>query len=348
MVEKIKENLKNSFSKGPKAKIMLGLVISTIILTMTVVIMRKTVIVSIDGETKEFVTYNWTVEGLLESEGIEITSKDKIQPAVDTKLSENQQIEIKKAIPVEVTIGDKKLVIDTAEDTIGDMLIAEEKDLKEQGILFNLEYDEITPAIDENIQKDVPVVVVNVEVKDVLISETVGFDTITQKDSSQHYTYNAVKSEGKNGEKEVTYEVIYKNGKEFTRKQKSEKVLVSPVNKVIVQGTMQTFNRGGLDVPFKKKIVCESTAYSGDGTTATGRKPVYNPNGLSTVAVDPRVIPLGSKVYVEGYGYAIAADTGGAIKGNIVDVYFNSSAACYTWGRKYGVNVYIIAYPGEW
>lgn len=348
MVEKFKGYLKESFSNGPKAKIMLGLLVSTIILTMTVVIMRKTVVVSIDGEAKEFVTYNWTVEGLLESEGIELQDKDKIQPALDTKLSENEQIEIKKAIPVEVTIGEKKVVINSAEDTIGDMLKAEEESLKEQGILFNLEYDEVTPSVDAKIEKDLAVTVVNVEVKELVVNETVKYDTITEKDSSLHYTYEQVRSEGKNGEKEVTYEVIYKNGKEFTKRQKSERVLVSPVNKVIVKGTMQTFNRGNINVPFKKLLVCESTAYSGHGTTATGRKPVYNPNGLSTIAVDPRVIPLGSKVYVEGYGYAIAADTGGAIKGNKIDVYLNSDAACNSWGRKYGVNVYIIAYPGEW
>ena len=69
-----------------------------------------------------------------------------------------------------------------------------------------------------------------------------------------------------------------------------------------------------------KTLTMESTAYYGHGTTALGLKPVRNPNGLSTIAVDPNVIPLGTKVYVSGYGLAIAADTGGAIKGNKVDM----------------------------
>lgn len=90
-----------------------------------------------------------------------------------------------------------------------------------------------------------------------------------------------------------------------------------------------------------------ATAYTGHGFTAMGLKPVRDPNGLSTVAVDPKVIPLGSKVYVEGYGYAIASDTGGAIKGNKLDVYMNSNEDCFAFGRR-TVTVNLIAYPGQW
>lgn len=90
-----------------------------------------------------------------------------------------------------------------------------------------------------------------------------------------------------------------------------------------------------------------STAYTGGGTTATGLKPVRDPNGISTIAVDSSVIPLGSKVFVSGYGVAIASDTGAAINGNIIDVYFNSLEECVSWGRR-SVTVEILAYPGEW
>lgn len=90
-----------------------------------------------------------------------------------------------------------------------------------------------------------------------------------------------------------------------------------------------------------------ATAYTGGGFTALGPKPVYNPNGLSTVSVDPEVIPLGSKVYVSGYGYAIASDTGGAIKGNKIDLYMDSEAQCLAFGRQ-TVTVNLIAYPGQW
>ena len=73
-----------------------------------------------------------------------------------------------------------------------------------------------------------------------------------------------------------------------------------------------------------------STAYTFTGNkTATGVEPRQG-----MIAVDPRVIPMGSKVYVEGYGYAIAADTGGAIRGNRIDVFFPTLRECINWGRK--------------
>lgn len=69
--------------------------------------------------------------------------------------------------------------------------------------------------------------------------------------------------------------------------------------------------------------------------------------GLGIIAVDSSVIPLGSLLYIDGYGYAIAADTGGAIHGNIIDLYLNSYDECINWGRQ-NVTVNLIAYPGQW
>ncbi|EOT44614.1 3D domain-containing protein [Enterococcus columbae] len=91
--------------------------------------------------------------------------------------------------------------------------------------------------------------------------------------------------------------------------------------------------------PSGKTLVMESTAYSSDprdtlggGTiTATGQNLLENP---MAVAVDPTVIPLGTRLYVEGYGEAIASDTGGAIKGNIIDVHFPTYEQCIQWGRR--------------
>ncbi len=98
---------------------------------------------------------------------------------------------------------------------------------------------------------------------------------------------------------------------------------------------------------YKTAYNMSATAYTVGTLTAMGLKPVRDPSGLSTIAVDPDVIPLGTKVYIPGYGNAICSDTGALIKGDIVDLYFNSADECTTWGRQ-PVTVNIIAYPGEW
>jgi 3D (Asp-Asp-Asp) domain-containing protein len=77
------------------------------------------------------------------------------------------------------------------------------------------------------------------------------------------------------------------------------------------------------------------TAYCNgcSGITATGINLRANPSSR-VIAVDPNVIPLGSKVWVEGYGYAIAGDTGGAIKGNKIDVFTPTKSEAFKWGRR--------------
>ncbi|MDQ0199497.1 3D domain-containing protein [Neobacillus ginsengisoli] len=87
-----------------------------------------------------------------------------------------------------------------------------------------------------------------------------------------------------------------------------------------------------------KEITVSASAYTMNctrcsGITATGINLKKNPN-QKVISVDPKVIPLGSKVYVEGYGYAIAADTGGAMKGNKIDVFVPTQKEALNWGRK--------------
>ncbi|AOR22297.1 3D domain-containing protein [Clostridium taeniosporum] len=349
MVEKLKDYFKKSFSNSsPKAKIIITTIAVAIVITATIMSARKTLTISIDGKEESFVTYKWTVKDVLQDNGIEVTDRDKVEPSLDSKVSEKELITIKKAIPVNITLKDKTVTLETAEDTIGEMLQKESGTLKEQGVEFEEGIDEVSPSLDTKIGQDLNVKIVNVETKDIVENKDIEFDTVIQKDSSLDSSAQQVKNEGTNGEKQITYKVTYKDGEEVSREIKSTKVIAEPVNKIIVKGTGNVYaSRGAGNITYKRKLSVLATAYSGHSTTATGRRPVRNSNGLSTIAVDPSVIPLGSKVYVEGYGYAIAADTGGAIKGNKIDLYLNSSSECTRWGRR-PVNLFIVAYPGQW
>ena len=82
--------------------------------------------------------------------------------------------------------------------------------------------------------------------------------------------------------------------------------------------------------PEPETVTFEATAYTWTGyRTATGTWP-----SRGTVAVDPEVIPLGTKLYIEGYGEAVAEDTGGLVKGNIIDLYFPTESECWEFGRR--------------
>ena len=95
-----------------------------------------------------------------------------------------------------------------------------------------------------------------------------------------------------------------------------------------------------------QKCCGKSPSSPGYGVTASGLK-IIPGTGMKVIAVDPKVIPLGSKVYVQGlngawdYGYAVAGDTGGAIKSMKIDLYMDSHEETLSWGRK-KVNIYVV------
>jgi uncharacterized protein YabE (DUF348 family) len=348
MVEKLKQIIKESFSNSPKAKIMIGAIaISIVIVTAVTMSIRKTLVISIDGKEETFVTYKGTVKDVLQENGIEVGPKDKLQPSLESKVSEKEAIKLKRAIPVNIIAKGVQLEVETAEDNIENMLEAEKTTLKEKGIEFNKDIDEVSPSLDAKVEDNLSVQLVNVESKDVVEKGQIVFDTVVEKDENLDKSVKNVKTEGINGEKEITYQVVYKDGVESSRKVKSTKVISEPQNKVVVEGTGTIYASRGGNVSGKRQLACSATAYSGGKGTSSGRKPGRVEGGLSTIAVDPTVIPMGSKVYVEGYGYAVASDTGTAIKGNRIDLYFDSYKESCDWGLRQ-VQLSIIAYPGEW
>ena len=142
----------------------------------------------------------------------------------------------------------------------------------------------------------------------------------------------------------MTLEYTYHDGKQVSCVQLASSTVKEPVTEIVERGTKQpsvATTSGSLS--YSRVLTVEATAYSGGGTTASGMAAQ-----VGRIAVDPRIIPLGTKLYITSadgtswvYGTAVAADTGGAIKGNRIDLYFNSEAECNRFGRR-SAKVYIL------
>lgn len=178
--------------------------------------------------------------------------------------------------------------------------------------------------------------------KIVVEQETLGYEA--QYEFSRQLRPGSLKElvDGAPGQIVRHYEVVTVDGKEVSRTLvKVERI--EPVHAVFVMGpTPNQASRGAFTRG--RVLTMESTAYTpsaGRGSRATARTATGRRAEFGVVAVDPRVIPLGTFVFVEGYGFAIAADTGGAIKGNKIDVCIESHDRAMQWGRR-KVRVHIL------
>jgi 3D (Asp-Asp-Asp) domain-containing protein len=145
-----------------------------------------------------------------------------------------------------------------------------------------------------------------------------------------------VVTKGSDGTANITYKISYRYGKEIKRTVLKTDYVTKPKTEVVRVGTKKTASAGGSTFTYSSKYSMVATAYCDGGNTASG--PAC---GDGIIAVDPSVIPLGSKVYVVGYGYAIAADTGGFIKGNRIDLWMSNNSLCEQWGRR-TVTMYVL------
>ncbi|EAC8515088.1 DUF348 domain-containing protein [Listeria monocytogenes] len=296
-----------------------------------------------NGTKKDVWSTKANVADLLKDENITTRPQDVLNVALDTKLKNGLEVNINRAIQLSLQNGAKKDTVWTTKTKVSDLLA--EKNIKLD------QDDRVSPAKDSNLKEKMTVEVTYVNSKAEKKNEQVKFETVYKEDDSLNKGVEKVVQEGRNGKKVVEYKVTFENGKEKKRDVIKENVTSNKTDKVVVRGTKEkvvatpvsnvstssatsSSSSSASSTPSGGKTYkMESTAYSGGGTTAYGINLSANP-GLKVIAVDPRIIPLGSKVWVEGYGEAIAGDTGGAIKGNIVDVYFPNESQCYSWGRR--------------
>jgi 3D (Asp-Asp-Asp) domain-containing protein len=207
-------------------------------------------------------------------------------------------------------------------------------------------WDEPNVSTNETITQNMGIVVDKVEQRVKKETKNIKFSIKKVKDDTLTIGHEKITTTGKPGMEVYQVIALYKNGKLHTKDGKPivTRTLidkVAPITQIVKKGTKKEIVKQTPEAPAVGKsgsgMSFSSTAYTSYGSkTATGTTPKKG-----TIAVDPNVIPLGTKLYVEGYGYGVAEDTGGKIKGNIVDVYFTSESECIRWGRK-NVKVFIV------
>ncbi len=245
---------------------------------------------------------------------------------------------IHRAKIIQIVEHEKSWNAATTGRTVGDLI-------RHNAESINLGHlDRVEPSPDTKLSDGMAVTITRVTTKDEVREEPVlpHFDMIA--DSSLPRGRVKTIDHGKPGIKEVTYEKFYKNGELTLTKKKSEKVIKTATSGVKHIGSrVLTMSRSGYRG--RRILEMEATAYDAgplstgkwaDGITATGK---IAKHGI--VAVDPRVIPLGTKLFVEGYGYAVAEDIGGAIKGLRIDLFYESRTEALKFGRR-DLTVYIL------
>ncbi|MGX6446308.1 ubiquitin-like domain-containing protein [Neobacillus sp. K501] len=289
-----------------------------------------------DNEKKTIWTTAGTVDELLKEQKIVLNEQDKISPKTQDSIKNKMKINIKVAHPLTFIDGGKTQQVWSTSATVADFLT-------QQGIKLN-EFDRVEPSLAETLKDNDSINVIRVEKVTDVVEEPVHFAVITKKDESLEEGKEVLVNQGQQGLVSREYEVTLENGKEVSRKIISEQHLKEKQDKVVAVGTKELDIQVSRGAETGTEFYVSTTAYTAycngcSGTTATGLDLRANPNA-KVIAVDPRIIPLGTKVYVEGYGYAIAADTGGAIKGYKIDVFFPSKAEAFRWGvRKVKIKI---------
>ncbi|WP_234123429.1 G5 and 3D domain-containing protein [Clostridium hydrogenum] len=337
--DKVNQNLRDYFSNGPKAlKSCIAFIVVILLVAVTAVFStRKTIVVRVDNKVMKIVTYRSIEKDALAHNNILVGPKDKVQPSLSTEIKDGDKIYIKKAVNVNIAVDGKLLKIKSAENNIASMLKAE-------GITLS-KIDKIKPAKSSKIKSGMKILITRVNSQIVKSSEDVGFATEVITDNTMGNDEKNIIQQGQAGVKETETKIVYEDGKAVSKNIISEVLSKLPIKQIVRVGTLGVLkpDRGG-KVLYKSSVGVVATAYTNDfgfGITASGTRVKRSVDGYSSVAVDPRVIPLGTRLYIPGYGYGIAEDTGGAIKGNRVDLFFSSESDCYNWGVK-DIKVYIL------
>jgi uncharacterized protein YabE (DUF348 family) len=289
--------------------------------------------IKLDGRDLTFRTLNLIVGQALEEANkkydLHLKDSDEVEPTRDKAVSLDLVVDVKRSVPLTITADGSTTSVEMAPRSVKDILAKKNISIGEK--------DRVTPEPSQIVTANTNIKVVRVVEKNEKVKSNLPFQVIAKSGDFPVGLPDKVLTKGSKGLEEQLVRVTYEDGKEVDRAVLSQKIINKPVDQVVARGSQTTVSRGGQVINFKRAIMVRATAYCLPGGTTSVGESVRR----GVVAVDPGVIPYYSKLWIEGYGSGAALDTGGAIKGNRIDLYFESLEQAYSWGSR-NVIVYVM------
>ena len=313
----------------------------------------------VDGDqtSKVVAAKNKSSVEIIRQAGFALSDHDSF--AVNGTDSSVREIEIIRAFEMKVIDGDEEKTISAVSGTVAEALENAGIALPEGEDVINVD---LASEVDENMEIKIDRVKYVTKTK----KEAITYKTVTKDDNTLAAGKTKVSVQGVNGEKQVTTTKKYVNGK-LTDTDVTEKVTKKAVSKVVLKGTKKasakktaaakntavSVDAGGKTITVNGREISYSKVLTGTGTAYTARRGARTSTGkvvkVGLVAVDPRKIPYGTRLYIVSadgrynYGYAVAADTGGALRSGrvLVDLFYNTERECINFGRRQ-VKVYVL------
>ena len=319
----------------------------------------KQVSVVVDGEERIVTTKQWVLEKLLEELDIQVGPNDELSKPLNAAIRDGDRIVINQAVPVTVIADGRTATVYPTRRTV-------EAALEKAGVEVRGD-DKVFPSPNAELEPYMTIEVVRIDKQVVQTEAVIPYDVVRKEDPNLEQGKEKIIQPGKEGVVVNLIEKTYENGVQVDSRVLTQLVSAEKQDQVIAVGTKKPkaavlsaesdaavtkISREG--VTFKPRKVLKNvtlTAYSA-GFESTGKTEDHPQYGITasgtkvtegrTIAVDPNVIPLGWWVYIEGIGFRRAEDKGSAVKGKIIDIYYDSETKAERFGKKKGYTVYVI------
>ncbi len=295
-----------------------------------------------NGTPAKFETPAATVEQFLRERKIAPADGDILNPARGTALADGMTIEYRIGTTYRVLVDGKETAVTTVAQNVSDVLAAAHVQL---GPL-----DEVEPAPSQRAAAENAISVTHVSAWNETQASAIPRRTEQRLEATVAPGRTQVLEPGADGVKETVYHFEQRGTDPPVRTLVGTRIARAPKTRVVVRGlgeyeAFAELAREGISTTLSiagTALRMIATAYIPQCYGCSGITKTGLPAGHGVVAVDPRVIPLGTKLYIPGYGHAVAGDVGSAINGRRIDLGFNHLGDALRFGRR-EITVYIVA-----